>query len=101
MGRQEVSVFSLHCQYADFFQELGKVEQSLKADRYMFPHYKFYVRESRSRPMPSYWSPTGVSLLATWPMPSVSLRTTSTPNFAGSLLEEGYMPKLTRLEELL
>ena len=26
-------------------QELGKVEQSLKADRYMFPHYKYYVRE--------------------------------------------------------
>jgi len=39
-------LFSLYnCQYADFFQELGKVEQSLKADRYMFPHYKFYVRE--------------------------------------------------------
>ena len=26
-------------------KELGKVEQSLKADRYMFPHYKYYVRE--------------------------------------------------------
>jgi len=39
-------LFSLYnCQYADFFQELGKVEQALKADRYMFPHYKFYVRE--------------------------------------------------------
>jgi len=39
-------LFSLYnCQYADFFQELGKVEQSLKADRYMFPHYKYYVRE--------------------------------------------------------
>jgi len=39
-------LFSLYnCQYADFFQELGKVEQSLKSDRYMFPHYKYYVRE--------------------------------------------------------
>ena len=28
-----------------FCQELGKVEQHLKADRYMFPHYKYYVRE--------------------------------------------------------
>ena len=26
-------------------QELGKVEQRMKADRYMFPHYKYYVRE--------------------------------------------------------
>ena len=39
-------LFSLYnCQYGDFFQELGKVEQHLKADRYMFPHYKYYVRE--------------------------------------------------------
>jgi len=39
-------LFSLYnCQYAEFFQELGKVEQRMKADRYMFPHYKFYVRE--------------------------------------------------------
>jgi len=39
-------LFSLYnCQYAEFFQELGKVEQHLKADRYMFPHYKYYVRE--------------------------------------------------------
>ena len=56
-------LFSLYnCQYADFFQvcsilffslnilreffqELGKVEQLMKADRYLFPHYKYYVRE--------------------------------------------------------
>jgi len=39
-------LFSIYnCQYGDFFQELGKVEQHLKADRYMFPHYKYYVRE--------------------------------------------------------
>jgi len=41
-------LFSLYnCQYADFFQELGKVEQILKADRYLFPHYAFYVREMK------------------------------------------------------
>ena len=34
-----------NCQYGDFFQQLGKVEQFMKADRYMFPHYKYYVRE--------------------------------------------------------
>merc|ERR1712059_113652 len=39
-------LFSLYnCQYADFFQELGKVEQILKADRYLFPHYAFGVTE--------------------------------------------------------
>ena len=32
-------------QYGYFFQQLGKVEQLKKADRYMFPHYKYYVRE--------------------------------------------------------
>jgi len=41
-------LFSLYnCQYADFFQELGKVEQILKADRYLFPHYAYYVREMK------------------------------------------------------
>ena len=34
-----------NCQYGDFFQQLGKVEQFMKADRYMFTHYKYYVRE--------------------------------------------------------
>jgi len=41
-------LFSLYnCQYAEFFQELGKVEQIFKADRYMAPHYAFYVREMK------------------------------------------------------
>jgi len=41
-------LFSLYnCQYADFFQELGKVEQILKADRYLYPHYAYYVREMK------------------------------------------------------
>jgi len=41
-------LFSLYnCQYAEFFQELGRVEQILKADRYLAPHYAFYVREMK------------------------------------------------------
>jgi len=41
-------LFSLYnCQYAEFFQCLGKVETVLKEDRYMAPHYAFYVREMK------------------------------------------------------
>eukprot|EP00090_Calanus_glacialis_P019850 TRINITY_DN3043_c0_g1_i1.p1 TRINITY_DN3043_c0_g1~~TRINITY_DN3043_c0_g1_i1.p1 ORF type:complete len:388 (-),score=147.62 TRINITY_DN3043_c0_g1_i1:105-1268(-) len=41
-------LFSLYnCQYSEFFQELGRVEQILKADRYLAPHYAFYVREMK------------------------------------------------------
>jgi len=41
-------LFSLYnCQYAEFFQCLGGVEQELKEDRYMAPHYAFYVREMK------------------------------------------------------
>merc|ERR1719415_472130 len=41
-------LFSLYnCQYAEFFQELGRVEQILKADRYLAPHYAYYVREMK------------------------------------------------------
>jgi len=36
-----------NCQYANFFQCLGKVETELKEDRYMAPHYAFYVREMK------------------------------------------------------
>jgi len=36
-----------NCQYAHFFQCLGKVETELKEDRYMAPHYAFYVREMK------------------------------------------------------
>jgi len=39
-------LFSLYnCQYSDFFTALGKLEQIMKADRYLAPHYAFYVRE--------------------------------------------------------
>jgi len=41
-------LFSLYnCQYGDFFQCLGKVEQLFKEDRYLAPHYAFYVREMK------------------------------------------------------
>jgi 26S proteasome regulatory subunit N7 len=41
-------LFSLYdCQYADFFQHLAVVEQQLKHDRYLHPHYAYYVREQK------------------------------------------------------
>ncbi|XP_078000772.1 26S proteasome non-ATPase regulatory subunit 6-like [Glandiceps talaboti] len=41
-------LFSLYdCRYADFFKSLAKVEQMLKVDRLMAPHYRYYVREMR------------------------------------------------------
>jgi len=41
-------LFSLYnCQYAEFFQCLGGVEQVFKEDRYMAPHYAYYVREMK------------------------------------------------------
>jgi len=41
-------LFSLYnCQYAEFFQSLGGVEQRFKEDRYMAPHYAYYVREMK------------------------------------------------------
>jgi len=41
-------LFSIYnCQYAEFFQELGKVEQIFKRDRYLHPHYAYYVREMK------------------------------------------------------
>jgi len=41
-------LFSIYnCQYAEFFQELGKVEQIFKGDRYLHPHYAYYVREMK------------------------------------------------------
>lgn len=41
-------LFSLYnCQYAEFFECLGTVETVLKEDRYMAPHYAFYVREMK------------------------------------------------------
>lgn len=41
-------LFSLYnCQYQEFFKYLAKVEQILKHDRYLAPHYSFYTREMR------------------------------------------------------
>jgi len=41
-------LFSLYnCQYSQFFQCLSRVEGVLKEDRYMAPHYAFYVREMK------------------------------------------------------
>merc|ERR1712088_1069101 len=36
-----------NCHYGDFFQCLADVEQVAKNDRYMHPHYAFYVREMK------------------------------------------------------
>jgi len=41
-------LFSLYnCQYSEFFTALGHLEQVMKADRYLAPHYAFYVREMK------------------------------------------------------
>ena len=41
-------LFSLYnCQYADFFINLTKVEQTMRQDRYLAAHYRYYVREMR------------------------------------------------------
>merc|ERR1712077_53016 len=36
-----------NCHYGDFFQCLADVEQVAKNDRYMHPHYAYYVREMK------------------------------------------------------
>lgn len=41
-------LFSLYnCQYADFFENLAKVEVILRNDYLAYAHYRFYVREMR------------------------------------------------------
>jgi 26S proteasome regulatory subunit N7 len=41
-------LFSFYeCQYGDFFQALAEAEGTLKKDRYLFPHYAFYIREMK------------------------------------------------------
>jgi len=41
-------LFSLYeCRYADFFKRLVEVEVAMKHDRYLSPHYRYYVREMR------------------------------------------------------
>ena len=36
-----------NCHYEDFFKCLAEVEQVTKNDRFMHPHYAFYVREMK------------------------------------------------------
>lgn len=41
-------LFSLYeCHYAKFFEKLAWLEGYLKSDRYLAPHYRYYVREMR------------------------------------------------------
>lgn len=41
-------VFSLYdCQYADFFLNLAHVENLLRQDFFLYPHYRYYVREMK------------------------------------------------------
>jgi len=41
-------LFSLYnCQYADFFKNLAQVEGLLRRDYFIYPHYRYYVREMR------------------------------------------------------
>lgn len=41
-------LFSLYnCQYSKFFERLAWIEGYLKSDRYLAPHYRYYVREMR------------------------------------------------------
>lgn len=35
------------CHYGDFFSNLAAIEQLCKRDRYLFPHFAFYVREMK------------------------------------------------------
>merc|ERR1719427_81033 len=35
------------CQYENFFKKLGYVEECLRGDRYLAPHYRYYVRQMR------------------------------------------------------
>lgn len=41
-------LFSLYnCHYGDFFNVLAKIEQTMKFDRYMSAHFRYYTREMR------------------------------------------------------
>ena len=40
------------CHYGEFFSNLAKVEQTCKRDRYLNPHYAFYIREMKARGCP-------------------------------------------------
>lgn len=58
------------CQYSKFFQSLAEIETELKFDRYLAPHYRFYVREMRilaySQFLEAYRSVTLSSIAATF-----------------------------------
>jgi len=44
----QVYLFSLYnCQYSKFFEKLAWLESYLKTDRYLAPHYRYYVREMK------------------------------------------------------
>ncbi|XP_033744745.1 26S proteasome non-ATPase regulatory subunit 6-like [Pecten maximus] len=41
-------LFSLYdCQYAEFFRTLAQMEDTMKYDRFLAPHYRYYTREMR------------------------------------------------------
>lgn len=41
-------LFSLYtCQYGEFFSKLSQVEDILRRDYMLHPHYRYYVREMR------------------------------------------------------
>lgn len=41
-------LFSLYdCQYAEFFRTLAQMEDTMKYDRFLSPHYRYYTREMR------------------------------------------------------
>ncbi|XP_060079179.1 26S proteasome non-ATPase regulatory subunit 6-like [Ylistrum balloti] len=41
-------LFSLYdCQYAEFFRSLAQMEDTMKYDRFLSPHYRYYTREMR------------------------------------------------------
>ncbi|KCV69588.1 hypothetical protein H696_04009 [Fonticula alba] len=46
-----------NCEYRAFFTHLAEVEALLKKDLFLFPHYKYYVREMRIRAYAQYLEP--------------------------------------------
>eukprot|EP00123_Amoebidium_parasiticum_P006956 comp17775_c0_seq1/m.17812 comp17775_c0_seq1/g.17812 ORF comp17775_c0_seq1/g.17812 comp17775_c0_seq1/m.17812 type:complete len:389 (-) comp17775_c0_seq1:37-1203(-) len=58
------------CNYAEFFRSLAAIEGLMKADRYLYAHYRYYVREMRivaySQLLESYRSVTLQSMAASF-----------------------------------
>jgi 26S proteasome regulatory subunit N7 len=46
---QEYTSSFYNCQYAPFFAALAHIEQGVKADHFIYRHYRYYVREMRIR----------------------------------------------------